>query len=88
MIMQTEDSYQPNETLYYHEAGQIFETKVIENKSNERYIDYTLRLTRQVSGPKFAEMPPGGLEIAVVKGQNACGATWWIARYPSPQMKH
>ena len=82
--MEKEDSYKQNDTIFYHEAGQIFQATVIETKSDDKYVQYTLNISRQVSGPREGEIPHSGLEITVIKGQQARGGTWRIARFPKP----
>ena len=83
--MEREDSYKAKDNIFYHEAGQIFQAEIMQNDSNETYIGYRLRLLKQVSGPRFAEIPLGGLEITVIKGQNASGSTWQVSRIPKPR---
>ena len=82
--MEREDSYKPGESVYYHEAGQIFQAKVKENKSDETFIYYDLCLLKQVSGPRTGEVPLSGLETSVIKGQSAKSATWHVSRVPKP----
>ncbi|GEM_PF-6570077 len=71
-----QNNYKKGETAYYHEAGEIFCAIILQNKSDEHFDHYELRLVYAIKTSFSSKLPQKGLEIDVIKAKDAQGATW------------
>jgi len=79
--MTKEDSYQPGQTAFYHEDGEVDEVLVLENNSDKDWIKYKLEVKKVLQESSFVNPSEVGSSAEVAKKREmggACGGLWHL----------
>lgn len=73
--MPGEDSYQPGQTAFYHEDGEVDEVVIMANKSDKEWIRYDLEVRKVLHEGGFVKPAKSGDRAVVEKkrGADCCG---------------
>lgn len=78
--MTREDGYQPGQTAFYHEDGEVDEVLVLENNSDKDWIKYLLEVKRVVQESIISKPSEVGYRAEVVKARKGggCSGLWHL----------